>query len=64
VTEIVDRILKAYGHELDVAAREKIIRYLETLTSAGKRDFRQLTVYGLAYLKQLKNGPDTRYTGC
>lgn len=63
VTELVDSILKAYGREFDAETRAKISRYLETLTSTGKRDNRQLTVYGLAYLRQLDN-PDPRYTGC
>jgi predicted SpoU family rRNA methylase len=61
MTEIVDAILRTYGKELDAEARAKISRYLETLTSTGKKD--DLTVYGLAYLEQLDN-PDPRYSGC
>jgi hypothetical protein len=63
MTELVDTILKSYSGDLDADSRAKIIRYLETLTSAGKRDSQQLTHYGLAYLEQLHN-PDPRYTGC
>jgi hypothetical protein len=61
MTELVDNILKAYGRELDAESRAKIIRYLETLSSTGKKD--DLTAYGLAYLEQLHN-PDPRYSGC
>ena len=61
MTEIVNGILETYGRELDAESRAKMGRYLETLTSAGKRD--DLATYGLAYLEQLKN-PDPRYTGC
>jgi hypothetical protein len=61
MTELVDSILKAYGRELDAESLTKIKRYLETLSSTGKKD--DLTAYGLAYLEQLHN-PDPRYTGC
>ncbi len=61
MTEVMNDILATYGHELDEDSRAKMARYLETLTSAGKRD--DLATYGLAYLEQLKN-PDPRYTGC
>ncbi len=66
--EIVDRALHTYGltRELDAAriaqSREKIIRY--TLGSAGQNDTHQLAVYALAYLKELHEGPDPRFTGC
>lgn len=66
--DIVDQILKSYAQELDSESleesREKISRYIETLSSAGKTDSRQLAHYGLAYLRQLREGPDPRYTGC
>jgi hypothetical protein len=61
LTEILSDILETYGRELDQESRAKMTRYLETLTSTGKRD--DLATYGLAYLEQLKN-PDPRYTGC
>jgi hypothetical protein len=61
VIELVDDIMKAYGRELDAESRTKMRQYLETLTSAGKRD--ELTACGLAYLEQLHN-PDPRYSGC
>ena len=43
-------------------SREKISRYIEKLAAVGQEDTRQLTVYGLAYLKQLRRDP--RFTGC
>ncbi len=67
--EIVDRALRTYGltRELDAAriaqSREKIIRYFDKL-GAGQRDPHQLSVYALAYLKELHEGPDPRFTGC
>jgi len=62
--EIMDGILRASGRsDLDAHSRAKILRYLETLKSAGNRDEQQLTTFGLAYLDQLFN-PDPRYTGC
>ncbi len=42
----------------------KIFRYLESLASAGQRDARQLTEFGLAYLGELHEGRDPRFTGC
>jgi hypothetical protein len=35
-----------------------------SLASAGQSDAQQLAVYGLAYLKELHEGPDPRFTGC
>jgi len=61
MTELVDSILKAYAHELDAETLAKISRYLEILSSTGKKD--DLAAYGLAYLEQLRN-PDRRYSGC
>jgi hypothetical protein len=68
--EIVDRALQTYGltRELDATriaqSREKIIRYIEKLGSAGQNDTHQLAIYALAYLKELHEGPDPRFTGC
>jgi hypothetical protein len=61
MTEVMNDILEIYGRELDEESRAKMARYLETLTSAGKKD--DLATYGLAYLEQLRN-PDPRYSGC
>jgi uroporphyrinogen-III decarboxylase len=68
--EIVDQALGAYEFigEMDVAvvaqSREKIIRYIDQLTSAGLTDQHQLTEYARAYLKELHEGPDPRFSGC
>jgi hypothetical protein len=45
-------------------SRQKITRYIESLTSAGQIDANRLAVYGLAYLKELHEGRDPRFTGC
>ena len=64
MSDIVDSILLTSGRsDLDAQSRAKVIRYLETLKSAGNRDEQQLTTFGLAYLEQLFN-PDPRYSGC
>jgi len=70
MNEVVDRILNRYAlvrtlDEVRVAeSREKISRYIEKLAAAGHKDTHQLTVYGLAYLKELHEGRDPRFTGC
>jgi hypothetical protein len=70
VNDVVDRILKTYqlNRFLDprrvADSRLKISAYLESLASAGQRDSRQLTIYGLAYLTELNEGRDPRFTGC
>jgi hypothetical protein len=67
---VVDRIMNTYQlmRPLDPDrvsdSRRKITRYIESLTSAGQNDAKQLTVYGLAYLKELHEGRDPRFTGC
>jgi hypothetical protein len=70
MNDIVERILNAYQLKRPLDAervadsRRKISGYLESLASAGQRDTRQLTLYGLAYLKELHEGRDPRFTGC
>jgi len=70
MNELVDRILKSYAsirpmNETQVAeSRKRIGQYIETLSAAGRKDTRQLTAYGLAYLKELHEGTDPRFTGC
>jgi hypothetical protein len=44
--------------------KAKVGSYIATLTSAGQRDPDRLTEYGLAYVRELYEGPDPRYTGC
>jgi hypothetical protein len=70
MTDVVDRILSTYQSmcpldaERATDSRRKISRYIENLTSAGQRDAEQLTIYGLAYLTELHEGHDPRFTGC
>ena len=67
--DIVDRVMNSYGIEPvrnisrdEVKAR--LGNYLASLSSAGQRDADQLIEYGVAYLRGLHEGPDSRYTGC
>jgi hypothetical protein len=64
---IVDSIIEACGSDMDseflAASREKVSRYLETLSAMGETDRRRLAAYGRAYLDELHH-PDRRYTGC
>jgi hypothetical protein len=70
VDDVVDRVLKTYqlmrplNAEKVADARQKITRYIESLASAGQSDAQQLAVYGLAYLKEMHEGRDPRFTGC
>jgi len=75
VTDIVDQAIidRAFGtYELTsklnaselARSRDKIKRYLDTLISAGQDDPNQLTEYARAYLKEMHEGPDPRFTGC
>ncbi len=70
VNDIVDMILNTYGLMRPIDAgrladsREKISGYIEKLTSAGQTDAQKLAVYGLAYLKELHEGTDPRFSGC
>ena len=70
MNDVVELILKTYQSmcplDIERAAdlRQKISRYIETLASAGQRDAEQLTIYGLAYLTELHEGQDPRFTGC
>jgi hypothetical protein len=65
--DVVDRILsmrRPLVADRVEASRPKIAGYIGSLTSAGQRDARKLTVYGLAYLEELIEGRDPRFTGC
>lgn len=70
MNDVVDRILNTYQlmRPLDPDrisdSRQKITRYIESLTAAGQSDVQQLAVYGLAYLKEMHEGRDPRFTGC
>lgn len=68
--DMVDRLLNTYEltcglDDAQIAeSREKITRYINTLASAGENDTHQLAIYAFAYLKELHEGPDPRFTGC
>jgi hypothetical protein len=70
MNEVVDRILQTYQLMRNVDpeqipnSRQKITLYVEKLNSAGEFNPHQLAMYGLAYLKELHDGPDPRFTGC
>ena len=70
MNELVERILNTYRlvHSLDdqmlADSRRRIGQYIQDLSMAGHRDSHQLAVYGLAYLKEMHEGPDPRFTGC
>jgi hypothetical protein len=70
MNDVVDRILNDYQltRPLDAErladSRRKISGYLESLATAGQRDAKQLAIFGLAYLKELHEGRDPRFTGC
>jgi hypothetical protein len=70
VNDVVERILDAYRSmcpldaERTADSRRKISQYIEILASAGQRDAEQLAIYGLAYLTELHEGQDPRFTGC
>jgi hypothetical protein len=70
MNDVVEDILNTYQSmrpldaERAADSRQRISRYIENLASAGQRDDEQLTIYGLAYLTELLEGPDPRFTGC
>jgi hypothetical protein len=70
MSELVERVLNTYRlvHTLDdqtlADSRKRISQYIRDLSMAGHNDSHQLAVYGLAYLKELHEGPDPRFTGC
>ena len=70
MSEIVDRALGNYEFVQDMDAarfawvREQTARYIGQLISAGQRDPHRLAEYAQAYLKELHEGPDPRFTGC
>jgi hypothetical protein len=70
MNDVVEDILNTYQSmrpldaERAADSRQRISRYIENLASAGQRDAEQLTIYGLAYLTELHEGQDPRFTGC
>jgi hypothetical protein len=70
MNDVVERILNAYQSmcpldaEQTADSRQKISRYVESLAASGQRDAEQLAIYGLAYLTELYEGQDPRFSGC
>jgi hypothetical protein len=70
LNEIVDRALESYElfRQMDAErialSREKITQYIGKLTSAGRVDPHQLIECAHAYLRELHEGRDPRFTGC
>ncbi len=68
--EVIERVLTTYSlirpmDELELLrSRQKMSGYLEKLNAAGQSDAHQLAVFGLAYLKELHEGPHPRFSGC
>jgi len=63
---LVDKVLADYScsRSIDVdEARKKITLYFRTLSAARKLNERQLASFGLAYLRELYEGPDPEYSG-
>jgi hypothetical protein len=66
---LIEKILddcKLAAHDVDhnAGTRAKISGYLETLVSSGQRDAQYLKLYAMAYLRELREGPDPGFTGC
>ena len=61
--DVVEKVLRTYG-STDAHSRAKIAIYLQTLSAAGQRDRNALAEFGLAYLKEMHEGRDPRYSGC
>jgi hypothetical protein len=68
--EIVDQALGTYEliGKMDATqvaqSRARIAQYIDKLVAAGQADPDRLTEYARAYLKELHEGPDPRFTGC
>jgi hypothetical protein len=67
---IFDRALSGYDkasrlNPVQIAQfRERTIQYVNKLISAGQTDSGELTEYARAYLKEMHEGRDPRFTGC
>ena len=67
--EVIEQALRSYEltDAMDAAqvarSRERVTRYIDSLISAGQSDPLRLCEYARAYLKELHEGPDPRFTG-
>src|SRR5262249_48307665 len=72
MSEIVDRVLGNYEKALELNAvqilesRERVTQYIKMMMSAGQTDPNELTECAFAYLKEMHEGRDPRFTarGC
>jgi hypothetical protein len=70
VEEVINRVMDTFGMIRSVSyegleqSRESLTNYIEMLSSAGETDSHRLAICGLAYLRELHDGPDPRFTGC
>jgi hypothetical protein len=70
VEEVVNRVMDTFGmirslnYEGFEQSRASLTNYIEMLSSAGETDTHRLAICGLAYLRELHDGPDPRFTGC
>lgn len=70
MNEIVDLVLSNYQLASTLSSTElatcraRTAQYIGTLMSAGKDDPQQLEEYAKAYLRELHEGHDPRFTGC
>ena len=70
MNDALDQVMASCGDlsALDGLGREevevKLGQYLEKLSSAGHSDTEELAVFGLAYVRILRESPDPRYSGC
>ena len=68
--EIIDRALNTYEvamrlNAVEIAhSRKRIAQYIDKLLSAGRTDPDELTECARAYLKEMHEGRDPRFTGC
>jgi hypothetical protein len=67
--EVIEQAFRSYEltDAMDAAqvavSRERVTRYIDSLISAGQRDPLRLMEYARAYLKEIHEGPDPRFTG-
>lgn len=70
VEQVIDRIISTFGmmrslnEETLAQSRTEVTNYIETLSSAGETDAQRLAVFGLAYLRELHDGPAEKFSGC
>ena len=68
--EVVNRVMDTFGMIRSIncegleQSKASLTNYIEMLSSAGETDVQRLAMYGLAYLRELHDGPDPRFTGC